>query len=125
MNTSVPQNYILHFIAGKILLLQVKLRNFNYLNISLIPIHKTCSSCNLTYPASGHCREICGQSSIREIRVSLAESNSVHFLQKYEVTVVFAVPLCKKTPNFYGSVAARQVPVAYRNVKKEQKGSSL
>ena len=63
--------------------------------------------------------------SIRVIKDSLAESYSVYFLQKYQVTLVFAVPICKKPPKFYGSVAARQMPVAYSNVKNEEKGLSL
>ena len=57
------------------------------------------------------------------LEIFLQNLISVHFLQKYQVTVVFAVPLCKKT-HFYVSVAARQVPVAHSNVKIEQKGYS-
>ena len=46
-----------------------------YISISLIPIHKTCSSCNLTYSPSAHCSEIFGQSSICFTTDFLAESD--------------------------------------------------
>ena len=94
-----------------------------YISICLNPIHKTCSSCNLTYSPSAHCSEIFRQSSICFITDFFAESDFSRISSEISSNnSIWSTIMPKK--KFHASVAARQVPVAYCNVKIEQKGSS-
>ena len=94
-----------------------------YISISLIPIHKTCSLCNLTYSPSAHCSEIFGRSSICVMTDFLAESDFCRFYSEIPSNNSICSTIMK-TKTILRLVAARQVPVAYSNVKIEHKGSS-
>ena len=94
-----------------------------YISIYLIPIHKTCSSCNLTYSPSAHCCEIFALSSICVIRDFLAESDICRFYSEISSNNSICSTIMKtKTILLFRS--RKQVPVAYSNVKIDQKGSS-
>ena len=78
----------------EILQLEVNLKNFNYLMISLIQILENSFSLNLTYSLPcAQCRETFGLRSIR-VHIDFAAESfciSTHFLKKYEVTIVYDV----------------------------------
>ena len=94
LKNSVLHNYILQFIDGKILLLEIKLGIFNYLSISMILIHKTCSSRNLILILRVliAVKFLDGLAFV-SLEIILQNLISVHFLQKYQLTIVYAVPL--------------------------------
>ena len=97
---SVLQNDIIQSINGKILLFKIELRIVNYICISLIPIHKTCSCCNLTYSPSAHCSEIFGQSSICVITDFFAESDFCRFSLEISSNNSICSTIMQKKNNF-------------------------